>query len=182
MPVDHFTQPGNLFIERRFGALAALLLIAPVRGNAVFAHAVHFLGANLHFERPTSRTDNRSVQALVHVELRHGDVVFEAPRHWMPQTVNRAQRRIAVFHRSGDDAHGDKVVDLGKAFALLRHLLIDGIQVLWASHDLRPHADLVHFAMENGNDLFQILLAFTARFGNHARNLFELSGLQIEER
>ncbi len=41
---------------------------------------------------------------------------------------------------------------------------------------IETHADLVHFAMENGNDLFH-----GSRFGNHAGHLFELSGLQIEK-
>ena len=83
LKVDHLAQPGDLLVEGRI-RLGALLLVAPVRGDAVFAHAMHVLGADLHLERPARRTDDRRVQALVHVYLRHGDVVFETARHRMP--------------------------------------------------------------------------------------------------
>ena len=156
LPVDHFAQPGELLVHGVLAAAPALFLVAPMRRHAVLALAMHLLGADLHFERPARRADDRGVQALVHVELRHGDVIFETPGHRMPQRMDRAERRIAVLHRLHDDANGDKVVDLGKALALLRHLLIDAVQMLGTPHDLRLDAHLLHFGMQNAYHLVKV--------------------------
>ena len=181
LPVHHLAQPCQLLVHGVVAAAAALLLVAPVRRHAVLALAVHLLGADLHLQRPAGGADDRGVQALVHVELRHGDVVFEPPGHGVPQRMHRAQRRVAVLHRLDDDAHGDQVVDLGEALALLRHLLIDAVQVLRAAHDLRLDAHLVHLAAQHGNDLVKVLLALEAAFGDHTRDLLELVGLKVIE-
>ena len=181
LPVDHLAQPRQLLVER-VAALAAFLLVAPVRGHAVLALAVHVLGADLHLEGTPRRTDDRGVQALVHVELRHGDVVFEATGHRMPERVHRAEGRIAVLHRFHDHAHCDEVVDLREALALLRHLLVDGVEVLGATHDLRLDAHLLHFGVQDGDDLVEVMLALGAAFRDHAADLLELVRLKVVER
>ena len=182
LPVDHLAQPGDLAIERGIG-LRAFFLIAPVRGDAVFAHAVHFFSTNLHFERTGGGTDDRGMQALVHIELRHGDIVFETARHGVPQRMHGAQNRVAVAHRFHDNAHRDEVVDLGEALAALRHLLIDGIQVLRAAGDMRvDDAHARQLGIERFDNGSQIRLAFVAAFGDQAADLLELHRLKVIKR
>ena len=142
---------------------------------------MHLLGTNLHLKRPASWADDRGVQALVHVELRHGDVVFESPWHRVPQRVHRAQRRVAILHRLHDDAHGDEVVDLREAFALVHHLLVDGIQMLRTAHDLADDVDLLHLVVQRVDHFAQVLLALGARLGDHAADLLVLVGFEVVE-
>ena len=181
LPVHHLAQPRQLLVQR-VAALAALLLVAPVRRHAILALPMHVLGADLDLQRTARRPDDRGVQALVHVELRHGDVIFETAGHRMPQRVHRAQSRVAVLHRLHDNAHGDEVVYLRKALALLRHLLVDGVEVLRAAHDLRLDVHLFHLVVQDGDDLVEIALALRAAFSHHAADLLELVRFQIVER
>ena len=176
-------QPCQLLFERaRTFALTRALLVQPVRGDAEFALLVHFLGADLHFERTACRTDYRRVKRLVHVVLRHGDVVFEAAGHGVPYGVHGAQRRITVLDRRHDEAHRDEVVNLGKVLGFVRHLLIDGIQVLRTAHDLGVDADLFHLVLQDFDDFIQVRLAFGAAAGDHVGDLAVFRGLEVEER
>ena len=154
-----------------------------MRSDAVFAHAVHFFGTNLHFEWTGSGTDDRGMQALIHIELRHGDIVLEATRHGVPQRMHGAQNRIAVAHRFHDNAHRDEVVNLGKALATLRHLLIDGIQVLRAAGDMRvSDAHARQLGIERFDNGSQIRLTLVAALGDQAADLLELRRLKVIKR
>ena len=53
--------------------------------------------------------------------------------------------------------------------------------MLGAAHDLRLDAHLVHLAAQHGYDLVKVLLALGAAFGDHARDLLELVGLEVVE-
>src|ERR1700690_1990568 len=70
LPFPHLPQPGQaLFV---FGGDGAVFVF-PVRGDAFFAHLVHFIGANLDFKSLARLGDHRSVQRLVEIRPRHGD-------------------------------------------------------------------------------------------------------------
>ena len=123
------------------------------------------------------------MQALIHIELRHGDIVLEATRHGVPQRMHGAQNRIAVAHRFHDNAHRDEVVNLGKALAALRHLLIDGIQVLRAAGDMRvSDAHARQFGIERFDNGSQIRLTLVATLGDQAADLLELRRLKVIKR
>jgi hypothetical protein len=57
----------------------APFFVHPVGGDAVLRRLVHLVGTDLDLERLARGTDDRGVQGLVHVELGHGDIVFETP-------------------------------------------------------------------------------------------------------
>ena len=133
-PGEQLAQPGDLLLEllRRLG----LLLVLPVRGDAVLRLAVHLLGADLHFQRPAARPEHRGVQRLVQVALGARDVVVELLRDRLPQVVHHAERGVAVLHLRHDHAQRAHVVHLGEVELLGAHLVPDGIDVL------RPPGDL----------------------------------------
>ena len=81
--------------------------------------------------------DDRRVQRLVHVELRHRDVVLEPPGQGVPPRVQRTERRVAVAHRVDEDPHRDEVVDVLEVATAHDHLLVDGVVVLGAAGDRR---------------------------------------------
>src|SRR5690606_27529280 len=62
-------------VRRRTGITVSL--VQPVRRDAVVGHGIHFLGANLYFQRNTRARLQRGVQRLVAVCLRDGDVILE---------------------------------------------------------------------------------------------------------
>ena len=65
-------------------------------GHAVLGPLVHGVGADLQLHRLAARPDHSRVQRLVHVELRLGDPVLEAPGYRVPAGVQDAEHGIAV--------------------------------------------------------------------------------------
>ena len=143
---------------------------------------MHRVGADLDLDGLPAGADDRRVQRLVHVELRHRDVVLEPPRHGVPPRVERPEGGIAVADRLDEDAHGDEVVDLLEVAAPHDHLLVDGVVVLRpARHrglDLRGAqvgADLVA-------DLGEVLLPRGCPLGDEAHDLVVDLGVERLER
>ena len=58
----------------------------------------------------------------------------------MPLVVNHAQRRVAVLHRIGDDAHGEQIVDLIERDLLALQFLEHRIGALHAAFDAGRNA------------------------------------------
>src|SRR6185312_2978828 len=123
-------------------ARVAVLLVAEVRGDAVFRAPVHLARADLELDRAALGPDHRRVQRLVEVELGHRDVVLEATLHRPPERVNRTQRAVAILDRVDDDAHADEVVDLVELLAAYDHLLVDRPVVLRPAAYVGPDLEL----------------------------------------
>src|SRR6266508_970613 len=111
----------------------AAFLVFPVRGDALFRHAVHFNGADLDLERHAVLADHRGVQRLVPVRPRHRDEVLDAARHRRPRLVNDAEHAVAFLHALGDDPQRDEVVYLFELDLLALQLLADAPQPLDAA-------------------------------------------------
>ena len=151
-------------------------------GNAVLGLLMHLVGSNLNLERASRGADDRRVERLVVIDLGHGDIVFKATGHGVPQRVHRAERGVAIAHRMRDDAQCHQVVDLGEFLALALHLLVDGPIVLGTAVDLEVfQANAVELVGERLDGLGQIALANLARLRHHARDALVGVGLQIEE-
>ena len=179
-PVNLVVQTlGIIGLRRR---RSARLLIEPVGGNAVLGLLMHLVGSNLNLERAGRGADNRRMERLVVVDLGHGDIVFEATGHGVPQRMHRAERGVAIAHRMRDDTQCHQVVDLGEFLALALHLLVDGPIVLGTAIDLEAlQANAVELVGERLDSLSQIALANLARLSHHARNALVGIGLQVEE-
>ena len=108
------------------------LLVEPMSCNTVLGTLMHLDGAHLNLERLAVRADNRRMQRLVPVRLRHSNVVLEATRHRLPQGVDYADRAVAISIRVDQHAHRREIVDLVELFTPARHLLVDRIEVLGA--------------------------------------------------
>jgi hypothetical protein len=63
-----------------------------VRGHAALGDQVHFLGADLHFDRRAVGPEQHRVQRLVAVGLGDGDEVAETPVQRLERGMHRAQR------------------------------------------------------------------------------------------
>ena len=89
LQLEQLPQPVEVLLVA-LGADAAFLVF-PVRRDAFFGDAVHFLGADLHFERHAALADDRRVQRLVAVRPRHRDEVLEPARHRRPHLMDDAE-------------------------------------------------------------------------------------------
>ena len=186
-PIERVLEPVDLVVQALGvvglgGRRSARLFIQPVGGNAVLGLLVHLVGSNLNLERTGRGADNRRMERLVVIDLGHGDIVFKAAGHGVPQRVHRAERGVAIAHRMGNDAQRHQVVDLGELLALALHLLVDGPIVLGATVDLEAlKTNTVELVGERLDGLGQIALANLARLRHHARDALVGVGLQIEE-
>ena len=151
-------------------------------GDAVLGLLVHLVGSNLNLERTGRGADNRRMKRLIVIDLGHGDIVFKATGHGVPQRMHRTERGIAIAHRMSDDAQRHQVINLGEFLAFALHLLVDGPIVLGAAVDLEAlQANAVEFIGERLDSLGQIALANLTRLCHHARDALVGVGLQIEE-
>src|SRR3989449_10381648 len=140
--------------------------VEPVRRDALLGDPVHLAGADLDLDRVALGADDRRVERLVHVDLRHRDEVLEAAGHGLPQRVDDAESAVAVAHGGGDDTDGGEVVDLVELSALIMHLLPDRVEVLRAAADLRLDADLRELPLEDRDHLVDVRLALEAALGD----------------
>ena len=137
LPVEQLPHPGEVRTVTVGGgrdALAALLVL-PVRRDTELGPLVHLVGADLQLHRAALRPQHRGVQGLVHVELRHRDVVLEPARERVPADVHHPEGRIAVPGGVDQDAQADEVEDVGEVAATDDHLLVDRVVVLRPSGD-----------------------------------------------
>jgi hypothetical protein len=130
--VEQFAQPA---IARAVLA-AVVLLVGPVRGDAVFGHGVHVARADLDFDALAFGADHARVQRLVAVRLRRRDVVLEASGHHRVGGVDHAERAVAVFDAVDLDAERHDVGQLFEADVLFLHLQPDRIRRFFAPGDL----------------------------------------------
>ena len=135
-----------------------LFLVLPVRRDAVLRPLVHAPRADLQLDRLAAGADDRGVQRLVHVELRHRDVVLEPAGYRVPSRVDRAERGVAVPDAVHQDADAYQVVDVVELNVAGDHLLVDRVEVLGAAGDGVLDLRLVQVGVEVLDDLLQQLV------------------------
>ncbi len=81
------------------------------------------------------------MQTLVHIRFGCTNVIFYAPRNWVPEIVHYAKYGVAVADRVNDDAERRKVKNLLKAPPGLQ-LLVDAVEVLGAATYVSSNASL----------------------------------------
>ena len=72
------------------------------------------------------------MQALVTVELRNGDEVLEAAVDGLVESVQGAERKVAVVDRAHDDAEAVDVECVRERLVVLAHLVVDAVDRLRA--------------------------------------------------
>ena len=126
------------------------------------------------------RSDDRRVQALVQVELRHRDVVLEPAHDRPPAPVDAPERGVAVLHRVDDHADRDEVEDVVELAALDDHLLVEAPQVLAAPGDLGVDAELGEAAADLRDGRREVHLALGRAAAHEVVELGE--ALRVEGR
>ncbi|MNQ51636.1 hypothetical protein D3C85_656240 [compost metagenome] len=172
-PGQQLAQPGDLFVVFLAGKVrAALFLVAPVRGHAVFGKAVHFIRADLHFQRTAILGRHHRVQRLVTVGFRPRNVIVEFFRDGGPDIVDHAQHRVAGFHVGNDDAEGTHVIQGRKIELLAAHLVPDAVNVFRAAKYFRLDTGRSQFRLQAQNRGGNKTLAHHALFFQHLGDAF----------
>ena len=151
----HLEQVTHPFPDPELGGVRARLadLVHPVRRDACFRDLVHLLGADLHLDGGSERTEERRVQGLVAVRLGDCDVVLEPLRHRFVQTVHGAQHAIAVVGPLDDDPESVDVEHLLERQPPGAHLAIQAVEVLLPALDAGGDAFLTKPALHRRLDL-----------------------------
>ena len=102
--------------------------------------SVHLESTNLNLERNAVLSDDRRVQGLVHIGLRHRDVVLKTSGNRSVHLVNHAQNRITVPHRLHDNTNGKEVINLVNGLILIHHLFVNGKEMLNSTLNVRFNA------------------------------------------
>ena len=142
-----------------------------MRSDAEFRAAVHVPRADLNLHRLAAGADHRGVQALVHVELRHGDIVFETAGNRVPPRMHGTQRRIAVLNRVDDDTHAHQIINVGEIVPAHDHLLVNGEVVLRAARHIGFDVLFVEILIDFGENLLQVHVALSGATGHQYHNL-----------
>ena len=152
-------------------ASLTVLLVLPMRGDTEFRTAMHVPRTNLNLDRLAARPHHRGMQALVHVELWHGDVILETARNGVPTRMHRTQRGIAILNRVDDDAHTHQIVDIRKIMTTYDHLLINREIVLRTSRYVRRNVLFVKIFVDLRENLLQIHVSLACATGHQHHDL-----------
>ena len=139
-----------------------------MRRNTVLGDFVHLVSSDLYFENLTEIADNGSMQGLIQVGLRHGDIILEPAGHRFPHRMNYSQYRVTFLYVVHNDSDGYQIVNLIQSLVLGRHLFINRIEVFRAPFYIGFYARL-----------FQLL---RDDIGNHFNFAHTLFALQIQLR
>ena len=142
---------------------------------------MHAPGPDLQLDRLAAGPDHGGVQRLVHVELRHRDVVLEPPGNGVPPGVDRAERGVAVADGVHQDADADQVVDVVEAHVAGDHLLVDGVVVLGPAGDPRLDLGLAQVGRDVLDDLLEEDVAARGALGDQPGDLVVPLGVQRRE-
>ena len=160
----------------------AALLVAPVRRDTVLGKLVHLVGPNLDLYRFAARSAHRSMQRLVAVRLRVGDIIVELPFNVAPLAVHEPEHGVAVSDGLDHDTDRAHIEQFMKIPLLGSHLLPDAVDVLGAAVDFRLDAGLGDRLPECVDDIVDELLAALARLLEILRDTLVGRGFEVAER
>src|SRR3989344_170376 len=134
LPRNQLLYPLELFAEKR--ATPSLrrraFLVGEVRGDAVLRLLVPFLRPYLYFnDTAIARKDGR-VQALIAVRFWRGDIILDASRKRLPESMNDTQGAVAVGLREENDAERRDIVNLFYVFSVAEKFSVQTVKVFYA--------------------------------------------------
>ena len=84
------------------------------------------------------------VQRLIQIRAGHRDVILETPGDGPPNLMDYAERGVAIFHRIGDHAHGQQIVNLIDHPLLLLNFQVQRVKALDAALHFGGNSVLDH--------------------------------------
>ena len=122
------------------------------------------------------------MQGLVHVLLRHGDIIFETARDRLIHFMDHAKRRITVLDGLYQNADRKQIVDLIDVFILIDHLFINTEKVLCPAVHMRGDPGIVHVLLHLCHDTSDKIISCALAQRNLLHQLIIDFRLQILQR
>ena len=119
--------------------------------DTILRSLMHLVSTDLHLKGLPGTSDQRRMKGLVHVRLRHCDIVLETSGNRLIHRMDHTQSRVTVLHRIDNNTNCKQIVDLVQRLVLVLHLLVDAEEMLDPAVHLRfdlrildNTADLIH--------------------------------------
>ena len=80
--------------------------------DTIFCRAVHLVSTDLDLKWLSVVADQSGMQGLIHVLLRHGNIIFETAWDRLIHLMDHTQGRITVFHAVNHNPDRKQVIDL----------------------------------------------------------------------
>ena len=120
---------------------------------------MHLIRADLDFKRHIVLAEYRRMERLIHIGLRHGDIVLKPPRNRAPHGMNDAENRIAVFYGIHQHADRGEIENLVQLFVLVVHLTVDAVKMLRTALHLIVNVQCIQSFGQLPDDFIYILFA-----------------------
>ena len=133
-PRHQTAQPDDFVVEFLVGAFVAIF-VAPMGGDTMLGHFMHFGRANLDFTRLSAGNQHGGVQRAVKAFFGVGDIIVEFAGHGWPRGMYQPQYLVAFGDGSDNHPHGELVVDLFEAHPFAGHFTINRVDVFGAPRD-----------------------------------------------
>ena len=150
--------------------------------NTIFRSLVHLKCADLNFKWLSVRADQRRMQRLIHIWLRHGNIVLEPARNRFIHLMDDAKCRIAVFDSIYQDTYCKQIINLIDRLVLVDHLFIDTEEMFDSSVNLRFNGCFIHMLLDLFDDIVYKLLSFTFTKSNFIHQIIVYIWFQIFQR
>ena len=100
------------------------------------------------------------MERLVHVRLRHRDIVLEASRYRRPHRMHQPEHSVTVSDCLHYDPHRHQIEDLVQVLVLVFHLLVNAVKMLRATVYVVFDAYLIKRLLYLRHDLLDGFLTF----------------------
>src|SRR5690606_8192488 len=178
--IEKLPEPCDLLLVRPIRARS--LLVAPVRGHTELGVLVHLVRAYLELDGQLLGADDRRMQGAVAVALRRRDVVVELAGDVRPETMDDAERGIAVRDGVDEDPDRTQIVELLERQALALHLAPDAVEVLRPAGHARADPGLLERGRDDRDHVLDVALAVSPLRGEPRRDAPIVVRLEVSER
>ena len=129
--------------------------------DTILCGTVHLISTDLDLKRLSLRTNQRSMQRLVHIGFGHGNIIFETSRNRLIHLMDHTQCRITVFDRFHQNTYSKQIIDLIQCLILVDHLFINAEEMLHSSLYICLDLGIVHVLFDFRHDGLYIFLTGT---------------------
>ena len=109
---------------------------------------MHFESTDLNLKRLSVRTDQCSMQRLIHIWLRHGNVILESSRDRFIHLMDHTECRITVFDCIYKNANCKQIVNLIDRLVLVDHFFIYTKEMFDTSINLSFDCSFIHMLLD----------------------------------
>ena len=143
--------------------------------NTVFRSTMHLFCSDLNLKWLTGWSDQCRMQRLIHIWLRHCDIIFETSRNRFVFLMDHTQCCITVLDIIHNNTDCKQIVDLIQGFVLVYHFLVNTEKMFCPSHNrsldtrvLQTGLHIIHQSVDirisgrfpDSNFFYQIIIRF----------------------